>query len=432
MRNVNEEGRITPRLQSLLHGLRWCGAAMIIASAASFLVQRWDAVGDVPRYLALLGLTVALPVVAYICGVRLRESRSARVLLITLLGLVPIHAGVLGGFVLSQFGSVASSIEGVAQWVAPSKLVAVLLVSGAAGVLIPIVWGAFRVLCRRHAALLTKVFVGLHALLLIPNRSALLGILLIVPMLGAALGCAWRIRPETAEAKVACAALTGPSLLLLCRQVLFYDATSAFWGAVLGVVAVGAFWLGREAGQPFLTRSSTLPAVLSVGAIWFDVIDGIGLSSIGFGPAIQLYGLLAALPLVAFGGLAPEDRRFFWTTAAGFNAVWVGLVLCVEPSAIVALEAIVLGLAAVSHGFVTRRGLVLVSGAGLAGAGFVVEIARAIAAFSMGGWLALAALGLGLVGATAWVEQRARRLAPTGHAESPCQSVQSSSVVLPQ
>ena len=114
------------RLQRLFQMLRWCGAAMIIAAAATFLVQSWDQVGDVPRYLTLLGMTALLPALAYVCGIRMQEGKSARVLMLALLALIPIHAGVLGGFVLSQFGTATDSVAHVAQWVAPSPLAAAL------------------------------------------------------------------------------------------------------------------------------------------------------------------------------------------------------------------------------------------------------------------------------------------------------------------
>ena len=91
------------KLQKLFQVLRWCGATMIIAAAGTFLVQSWDQVADVTRYLALLGMTVLLPAVAYVCGIRWQEDRSARVLMLTLLALIPIHAGVLGGFVSTFF-----------------------------------------------------------------------------------------------------------------------------------------------------------------------------------------------------------------------------------------------------------------------------------------------------------------------------------------
>ncbi|MGB5313386.1 MAG: hypothetical protein WBN38_15060, partial [Polyangiales bacterium] len=159
------------KLQQLFHILRLCGAGMIVAAAGTFLVQSWDETADVSRYLALLGTTALLPAVAYVCGVRFQEGRSARVLVLTFLALVPIHAGVLGGFVLSQFGAPTAALGSVPQWVAPSRFAAIALVLGAAAVLGPLMWGAFRVLARPHAGLLSAVSAGAHALLLIPDRS---------------------------------------------------------------------------------------------------------------------------------------------------------------------------------------------------------------------------------------------------------------------
>ncbi|MGB5268839.1 MAG: hypothetical protein WBN30_19765, partial [Polyangiales bacterium] len=118
------------RLQQTFQALRLSGAAMIVAAAGTFLVQSWDQVGDVPRYLTLLGMTALLPALAYVCGIRMQEGRSARVLMLTLLAIVPVHAGVLGGFVLSQFGTATTSLGPVAQWVAPNRLAAILLVAG--------------------------------------------------------------------------------------------------------------------------------------------------------------------------------------------------------------------------------------------------------------------------------------------------------------
>ena len=113
------------RLQQLFQVLRWCGAAMIVAAAGTFLIQSWEQVGDVTRYLTLLGMTALLPAVAYVCGIRLQEGRSARVLMLTLLALIPIHAGVLGGFVLSRFGTTTENLAPIAHWVAPSRSAAI-------------------------------------------------------------------------------------------------------------------------------------------------------------------------------------------------------------------------------------------------------------------------------------------------------------------
>ena len=180
------------KLQQLFQLLRWFGAAMIVTAGGTFLVQSWDDTGDVSRYLALLGTTAVLPLVGYYCGIRLQESRSARVLVLAFLALLPIHAGLLGGFVLSRFGDVTGALAPVAQWIAPSKRAAILLVAAAAAVLIPMTWASFRVLFRRHAALLTASSVATQALLLIPSRSAEVATFALVPIVLLTGWCIWR------------------------------------------------------------------------------------------------------------------------------------------------------------------------------------------------------------------------------------------------
>ncbi|MDH3202616.1 MAG: hypothetical protein OEM15_17125 [Myxococcales bacterium] len=395
------------RLQQLFQGLRLCGAAMIIAAAGTFLVQSWDQVGDVRRYLCLLAMTGALPGLAYLCGIRLRESRSARALLITLLALVPIHAGVLGGFVFSQFGAVHQATTSVAQWVAPNRIAAILLVFGAVAVLVPFIWSAFRVLGREHARVLTATSLFAHGLLLIPDRSALAAILVVIPILGAATWCGLRVKPKTAEAKVAVGSLVAPAILVVARQVLFYDVSWAFWGTVLGACAVALFALGENTGDRTLSRFTVVPTLLSVGFLWADAK-----LSVSVGEWFLVYGLLTALPLLAFAWKSRSSRSFFIATATIVNATLAGLVVLFASSPWASFEAIALGLGLASYGFLLRRRLALYSGIALTAPGFITEVAHAIEVFRPSGWLALVIFGLGLVVLTAWLEHRARQVAP--------------------
>ena len=387
---------------------------MVLAAGSTFLVQRWEGVGDVPRYLALLALTLALPVLVYVCGVRFQEGRSARVTMIALLGLISIHAGVLGGFVLSQFGDPDHSIARVAQWVAPSRAGAILLVSGAAAVLVPLMWSAYRVLCRRHAALLTCAGALTHGLLWIPDRSPRASTLLLILMLSGASWCAWRVRPQTREGMIAVAFLWFPPILLAARQVLFYDVSWAFCGSVFGLMALSLFALGERLASRLVTRLSTIPALLCVVALWFGLDLDHRLSA---SAGLLVFGLLAAVPLLAFAWRSPDSRRFFATTAVGVNAWIVLLVLATDPGPLAALEAMALGLGILSVGMMRGTRAVACGGALVAGWGFVVEVGHAITAFQASGWLALAVFGVALVVFTAWLEQRTRRLAPNDDAE---------------
>lgn len=409
------------RLQQLFQVLRWCGAAMIIAAAGTFLVQSWDQVSHVTRYLALLGTTALLPALAYACGIRLQEDRSARVLMLTVLAMIPIHAGVLGGFVLSQFGNATVDLAPVAQWVAPSPLAAVSLVAGAGIGLIPLMWAAFRVLARPHANLLTAACTASNALLLFPHRSAIAASLVVVLVLGAASWCAARIKPQTLEPRLAVASLVTPAVIVAARQLLFYDVSSAFWGTILGAAALALSVLGKKSRDATVEQVAVVPTLLSVGAFvdaslhWWEPELS---SSIWL-----MYGLVSSVPLLALAWTSSRSKGFFIRTAVILNAATAAMILLIDPRPWAALQAIAIGLGVLSYGFVTGRRPVLYSGIVLAGFGFIVEVAHAVEVFEPSGWLALAGFGSTLVGLTAWLERRARSIRHDGSAAKLSQSV---------
>jgi hypothetical protein len=394
------------RLQQLFQMLRWCGAAMIVAAAGTFLVQSWDQVGDVPRYLTLLGMTALLPALAYVCGIRMQEGRSARVLMLTLLALIPIHAGVLGGFVLSQFGTETRSLGPVAQWVAPNPLAALLLVAGAGLALIPLMWAAFRVLARPHARLLTAASAASHALLLVPNRSSLAATLTVLPILGLTLYAAARSKPQTLESRLALASLVAPAAVIAARQLLFYDVSSAFWGAILGTGALALFALGKKSGEAVIERLAVVPTLLCVAA--FVDATGPWWPTLSASSVWLAYGLISSIPLLAFAGTSSRSKAFFVRAAVILNATTAVTTLLIDPRPWAALQAIAVGIGIASYGFVNSRRPSLYSGIALAGFGFILEVVHAIEVFQASGWLALAAFGSTLVGLTAWLERRAR------------------------
>ncbi|MBW2211719.1 MAG: hypothetical protein JRG67_11875 [Deltaproteobacteria bacterium] len=393
------------RLQQLFQVLRWCGATMIIAAAGTFLVQSWDQVADVTRYLGLLGTTVLLPALAYVCGIRWQEGRSARVLMFTLLALVPIHAGVLGGFVLSQFGSMSGTVAPVAQWIAPTPLAALLLVGGAGTLLVPLMWAAFRVLARPHANALTVASVAAHGLLLIPDRSSLAATLVVVPILGVAIWLAARVKPQTLEERLAVTSLAAPAIVLIARQVFFYDVSLVFWGAILAAGAFALFTLGRQRKDATIEQGSVVPLLLAVGAFIEPVGDWAHLS---LSSCWLLYGLVSAVMLLAFAWRSTAAKAFFVRTAVILNAITATTTLLMDPRPWAALQAIAVGLGLLSYGLVTNRRPVLYGGIALAAFGFIIEVVHAIEVFHPSGWLALAGFGFALVGLTAWLEQRAR------------------------
>ncbi len=384
---------------------------MIFAAAGTFLVQGWDQVGDVNRYLALLGTTLLLPAVAYVCGIRFQEGRSARVLLLTLLAMITIHGGVLGGFVLSQFGAHASTLAPVAQWVAPSRTVAMALVLGAGAVLLPMMWAAFRVLARHHANWLTVTAAASHALLLIPDRSALAATLTIAPIAVGAARAAARVKPRGLEPWLAIASVAAPALLIAARQVLFYEVTSALWGMLIAGVALAVFVLGKKLEDVTVERLTIAPALLSVAAF----VGALRVPELSASTTWLTYGSVSAAVLLGFAAASTRCRAYFVKTAAVVNALICGAILLVEPRPWAAIEAIALGLTLLSVGFIKGDRASLFGGIGLAALGFIAQVTHAIDAFQPSGWLVLAGLGLAVVALTGWLEKRARAV----HAANP-------------
>ena len=126
--------------------------------------------------------------------------------------------------------------------------------------------------------------------------------------------------------------------------------------------------------------------------------------SVSVGELFLLYGLLSAIPMLAFAWKSRTSRAFLVGTATTVNATLAGLVVLFEPSPWASFEAIALGLGLASYGFLRRHRLALYSGIALAAPGFITEVAHAIEVFEPSGWLALVMFGLGLVALTGWLE----------------------------
>ena len=96
-------------LDALTRALRIAGAALVVASASTFMLQHWGAGNDLIRYAMLVGQALLLAAAAYFVGLTLREGRSARTFLALVLATIPVSFAVLGGLVYSQF-----HVEGMA------------------------------------------------------------------------------------------------------------------------------------------------------------------------------------------------------------------------------------------------------------------------------------------------------------------------------
>ncbi|MBT8470648.1 MAG: hypothetical protein KJN97_18010, partial [Deltaproteobacteria bacterium] len=205
------------------------------------------------------------------------------------------------------------------------------------------------------------------------------------------------------------------------RQLLFYEVSTAFWGAILGTGALALFMLGKKSGDATLERFAIVPTLLSVAAFMDAALPW--WSTVSNSTVWLAYGLLSCIPLLAFAWTSARSRVLFLRSAVGLNATIAVSVLLTDPRPWAALQAIALGLGIASYGFVKGRRPSLYSGIGLAGFGFILEVVHAIEVFQPSGWLALAGFGSALVGLTAWLERRARSVRQVAQGAAPAANV---------
>ena len=164
---------------ALTRALRIAGAALVVASASTFMLQHWQGGNDLGRYAMLVGQSLLLAAAAYFVGLSLREGRSARTFLALVLATMPVSFAVLGGLVYSQFHlEAAQTLPSYATWIAPNPQSAVLAVVATLIVLVPLAAVSFVALARKEARALSVAFFAANLLVIVPVRQPLVVVLL--------------------------------------------------------------------------------------------------------------------------------------------------------------------------------------------------------------------------------------------------------------
>src|SRR3954469_19518367 len=116
---------------ALTRALRIAGAALVVASASTFMLQHWQVGNDLLRYAMLVGQSLLLAAAAYFVGLTLREGRSARTFLALVLATMPVSFAVLGGLVYSRFHlETVATLPSYATWIAPNPESAIFAALG--------------------------------------------------------------------------------------------------------------------------------------------------------------------------------------------------------------------------------------------------------------------------------------------------------------
>ncbi len=397
------------RIDKMTRALRVLGALLLLTSASSFLVHRWEDGQDLLRFVFLLCHSFVVLGAALFCGGRLGESRSARVFLWTNMALIPAHFAVLGGLVYSQFPFDPTSLKlpAYAVWEAPSKLSVFLATIGTYVTVVATGLISARVLVPRRGLGVTLLFVGLCSLLLVPFRDSNIAALLAAT---GALGALWfdrkRLAPDfrmrTLEGRMVRSLLAVPSVLLVARAAIFYPTTTIFSG-VLIVVASG---IGFVLSQTIKNNSASVEAgewLSTLGACTglVFVLDGSG-----------AFDALGSLTLCSCSVVALLASRFSLNGRAGFEAGAAISAVAICALALVStadlasgVMALLVGAAALAYALLMARALIGVSAVLCTLGGTFVLFDQVIGFEHLGSWGMLSLLGLFAVLAAALLER---------------------------
>jgi hypothetical protein len=403
--------------EALTRALRIAGAALVVASASTFMLQHWQSGNDIGRYAMLVGQSILLAAAAYFVGLTVREGRSARTFLALVLGTIPVSFTVLGGLVYSRFHLEAlSPLPHYASWVAPNDLSVLFAFVGTLVVLVPLAVASMVALARGQARALTLAFTASNLLLLVPARAPAL----MVGVAGLALVGLFQLdlsrfsraaRLDTLEGKLARVMPFLPPLIMLGRAVHLYEVPTAFVGGCCLLAATALFQLssrvtnahGREACGWF----SGVGAVLGWGLCWLDLAAHV--HSAAF--AVLLLGLPSA-GLLLVASLRADGAR---PSIAGAGTL-LGLGTVVLASAFdlgtgAALCAILLGtvVAVGGAGFGSWPWALIGSSVALYGLG--VQVWLAVHADNLLRWASLSLVGVLLIVGAAYVERHRARVA---------------------
>jgi hypothetical protein len=266
--------------------LRNAGSLMLVLSALAFMLQKWGIIDHITRYFSFLGFTGVMAASALLCGLGVKEGKSARTLFGLVVALTPVHFAQLGGLIFSVFGEIprGTSYPTYLLWQAESSTAVLATVGIALCALAPILFVGFSTLDRSLAKQLTAASLIANTILLAPTRDpnmiALLSGTTLLAVLLYNVKLKGMAKYVTRESIFARATLFLPVAVVVGRQMTLYSLSEGFLAINLlflaGVLfAVVPKYVGERLGALSQTISS-IPVILGVAT---------AISSLGIGAA---------------------------------------------------------------------------------------------------------------------------------------------------
>ena len=398
------------KLARLMRGL---GSITIIAAAASFLIQRWDGLQHLTRYFSFLGFTAILAGLGLYCGLRLRESKSARTLLALGGGLIVVNTAQLAALIYSYFsaGLNPTYYPDFLLWKAASLTECLLALGIGVPVLMLITIASFSVLAReiRTELILTAVFLNLALLIPVrePNATGLIAIAMSVALLKLHQMIKDKAVSKTFEGKIVQLHLLLPVLILIGRGSYLYQTTHMFIALLsfsIGIILFNVLpqLTNDEKLQYFMQKFSIIAVI--TGCMFFSVsiFETFMITFQLFIPvaAILLIGTLLVMSANAVGSGKVESRLAAYT---GLLAIFLQLII--YPGILSFSFALLLSLVIACYGFTIQHRTFFM--AGLSGFAFCLlrHMKFALELGMLNPWICLAILGTATIVAAAYAEK---------------------------
>lgn len=390
------------RLPALLRGL---GAAAVLFSLYSFLVQGWSGSSDLLRYLVLLGHTGLLALVALTSARYLGDSKGPRVLLGLALVSVTANFAVLGGFLYAAVMSIGQpDIPAVFLWNGLDLTQATLLIAASMVVLAPVSAIGFRTLIRALGKPMTALFLASNAVLLIPVRDTQLSALVVMVFGVLVLWLSMtltrrRIEVNTWEGLTAILLQFLPLLVVLGRICWIYAADAlAILALVLllyGCCRQCALLLDRKSGLRRLLELASAVLALVAGCCVFvvaaDALDLVATAA-ALVACLVTAAVLYELSTRAAGSQAP------YRVIAGNILVLGTLLSCLAADGGgTATLALLAGACLLIAGCRFHNQSLLAGGLLMAVVGAISLLLQMLQVFDFGSWLGLALVGIGAI-----------------------------------
>ncbi len=402
--------------------LRLIGAVALLASASTFLVQRWEEGGDLLRYFTLLAHPALVAGIGVFCGTRLRDTKSARTFLAVAAAFIPVLSCILGGLLLSRFGSegVLAQLPSYATWVAGSHSAAVLALGVTAAVAIPVVGFAFLTLARSQAWPMGLAYLLGNAFLLLPTRDPEVVTLVAGTFFLGLIAAEWRAFSRdaalrTLEGGFVRTMLMAPPVLMMIRSALHYDLSAAWFAGVSGAFAIALLALSQLSrlgeGLQAMTRFLSLGSLSVASGFAAGTAMSLGMAATYGLPFAALIFALGATTFSLVGGTARWGEEF--RMIAGVSLLGgLSLDLIQSPDVLTSAACFAVSIGAVCLGYLNeRRPLFL---AGLAGVVFALafHVRYAVMLYAYTRFGSLALLGILVILVAGYLDRNGQELGP--------------------